>query len=119
MLLGNTNRAIYLVIRNCSPGQWIRICHSACDSPIITASRDESGYAPQFGYRMPMMASPLQFSSHSGARVTIPPQQTNHTPAQAAENPSGKKKNRWSDTEEKILTELFGENKDKLPDKLR
>ena len=55
-----------------------------------------------------MMAPPLQFS---GARATIPPQ---HTPVQAAENPSGKKKNRWSDTEEKILIELFGENEDKL-----
>ena len=65
-------------------------------------------FAPQFGFRMPMMAPQLQFS---GARSTIPPQ---YTPVQAAENASGKKKNRWSDTKEKILIELFGENEDKL-----
>ena len=57
------------------------------------------------------MAPPPQVSSHSGARATIPP----HTPPEpAAENPSGKKRNRWSDTEEKIFIELFGENEGKL-----
>ena len=71
-------------------------------------AENNSDKQSQFGFRMPMMAPPLQFS---GARATIPPQ---HTPVQAAENPSGKKKNRWSDTEEKILIELFGENEDKL-----
>ena len=73
-------------------------------------AENNSDKQSQFGFRMPMMAPPLQFS---GARATIPPQ---YAPVQAAENPSGKKKNRWSDTEEKILIELFGENED---DKLR
>ena len=41
--------------------------------------------------------SQLQESSHSSSSSTGP-----------------KKKNRWTNTEEKILVELFGENEDKL-----
>ena len=41
--------------------------------------------------------SQLQENSHSSSSSTAP-----------------KKKNRWTDTEEKILVELFGENEDKL-----
>lgn len=50
------------------------------------------------------------------AAPVIQPSQSSDPPAPSTQDESGapKKKNRWSDTEEKILIELFGENEKSL-----
>ena len=54
--------------------------------------------------------------THSPAHA-VQASQYSDTPTSSqgnAENGAQRKKNRWTDTEEKILIELFGENEDKL-----
>ena len=73
VLFGDTNRAIYLAIRNCLATPMDP--YSPFGLPFTYYHGLERGeqFAPQFGYRMPMIAPSLQFSSHSGPRATIPP----------------------------------------------
>jgi len=69
-------------------------------------------------YITPMMSSMQMMTpfTHSPAHAAQT-SQFSDPPTSSQENAESgaqRKKNRWSDTEEKILIELFGENEDKL-----
>ena len=73
---------------------------------------------PQQYYVPPMMSSMQMMApfTHSPAHA-VQASQYSDTPTSSqgnAENGAQRKTNRWTDTEEKILIELFGENEDKL-----
>ena len=69
----------------CAAVLWLSIARSTRNSLIFSTTPSD------------LPGSQLQENSHSSSSSTAP-----------------KKKNRWTDTEEKILVELFGENEDKL-----
>ena len=65
------------------------------------------------------MMSPMQMMApftHLPAHVvqSVQASQSSHLPTSSQENGAQRKNNRWTDAEEKILIELFGENEEKL-----
>lgn len=75
-------------------------------------------YNQQF-MSMPPMMSPMQMMApftHLPAHVvqSVQASQSLHLPTSSQENGAQRKNNRWTDAEEKILIELFGENEEKL-----
>ena len=70
-------------------------------------------------YYVPPMMSPMQMMApftHFPAHVvqSVQASQSSHLPTSSQENGAQRKNNRWTDAEEKILIELFGENEEKL-----
>ena len=77
-------------------------------------------YYPQPQYAVPpFYGSQLQgaqeiHSSSVRPHSDLPGSQLQENSHSSSSSTGSKKKNRWTDTEEKILVELFGENEDKL-----
>ena len=65
-------------------------------------------YGPAMSSSLQMMAPPFSNSPAHAAQTSTTNATTNE------DSGVQRKNNRWSDTEERILIELFGENKDKL-----
>ena len=86
--------------------------------PGLQPSPYNQKFMPQQYYVQPMMSSMQMMApfTHSPAH-SVQASQFSDPPTSSQENTDNgvqKKKNRWTDTEEKILIELFGENEDKL-----